>query len=231
MQPIPEPSAKGAGGRRLGMRKLLIVLMASGLAITLAGPAFGNARDSSHQAKFTAQRDRDRDRGQHWRGHGDYDGRRGYSRDHHRYDDYYGRGYYRHRYGYYYGSPYYYDGYYGGYYGYPAYYRDSPSRQRECYDAYYYDRDFWYRYCQGGSYRGYQATDQTQSPTPDQMNTAPGDPAPAADQAAPMTPAPDPHAAPAPDPNMGPAPEPVAKAPGSDTGYPTVLFLMIPRPP
>src|SRR5256885_7291905 len=29
-------------------------------AITLAGPAFGNARDSSHQTKFTAQRDRDR---------------------------------------------------------------------------------------------------------------------------------------------------------------------------
>jgi len=217
------------------MRKLLTVLLAGGLALTLAAPAFADARDKSNHATFTAQRDRDR-------GHDDHDGRRGYSRSRYHDDDhyyrrgyydrgYYGRGYYRHRYGYYYGYPYYYD--YYGYYGYPSYYRDSPSRQRECYDAYYYDRDFWYRYCQGsyrgGYYRGYQAAAQPQSPMPDQMNTAPGEPAPAADPAAPMTPAPDqnaspapdPNAAPGPDPNMAPAPEPVAQAPGSDTGYPT----------
>src|SRR5256885_15840326 len=114
------------------MRKLLTVLVAGGLALGPSPPAFAdNARHSSDQAKFTAQRDRGHDRGHDWHGRDNDDRRGDFDRGGHHYrydDDYYGRGYYRHRYGYYY-DPYYYD--YYGYYGYPAYQRDLPSRQRE----------------------------------------------------------------------------------------------------
>src|SRR3954452_4096778 len=110
------------------MRRLLTVLVVGALAVTLGAPAFAGDRGSSDH-KITAMRDRD-DRGHDRHGRDDDDRRRGsYHPD--RYDDrddgY--RHHYRHRYGYDYG---YYD-----YYGYPAYYRDSYSRERECRDAYY----------------------------------------------------------------------------------------------
>src|SRR5688572_30458588 len=127
------------------MRKLLTVLVAGALAVTLGAPAFADDTRGSDDQQVTAMRDRN-DRGDRHDGkRGDHDGRRGSRYNHHRHDRDDDHGYrhsrYRRGYGYYDRYPY----YYGGYYGYPSYYRDSDSRYRECYDAYYYDRDFYDR--------------------------------------------------------------------------------------
>jgi hypothetical protein len=125
------------------MRKLFTVLGTGVLVVALGAPAyagFDNAQ-GARDDQVTAMRHRG-DRG---------DGGR-YRRHRHRYHD--DRGYHRHGYRHrhyhsrYYGYPSYYGHPYGyGYYGRPAYDRRSPSRERECHDAYSYDRPFYDRYC------------------------------------------------------------------------------------
>lgn len=166
------------------MRKLLTVLVAGGLVVILVTPAFGGsvATKRSGDAQITATRhgggpDGDGG-GRYRRNSGRDDSHRGWRHRRHLWDDAVRNGHRRRSYYSYYGYP-----YYGGYYEYPSDGRRAYARERECNDAYSYDRVFYDRYCRDGSAGRFRY--RSPSGYPDQPSPPAGQPAPALETTAP----------------------------------------------
>lgn len=177
------------------MRKLLTVLVAGGLVVTLGAPAFGDSETITRSSddQLTATRhggDRQGGGGRYRRNPGRDGDHRGWRHRRHLWDDAVRSGHRRRSYDRYFsGFPY----YYGGYYNYPTFDRRAYARERECNDAYSYDRAFYDRYCRGGSNLG-RFCYRSPSGYPDPVSPPAGQPSA---PPAPMSPAPDQMSAPA----------------------------------
>ena len=185
------------------MRKLLTAVVAGALAVSLGTPAFGDSKAAKRSAdQITATREGDSDGG-HDAGREGRRSRRSY----------------------------------GSSYDYrsssaderPAGRRRANARQRECNDAYSFDRVFYDRYCRDGSTGrfGFRSSDGY----PDQVSAPADQPDPTAD---PVAPVPDQTASPAPDQTASPTPghnaPPAADSPTAQPQSPPGASPS-PRPP